>query len=316
MEESGNIKIVFHKDTELLLFDGTVKKVSDVEENDILFGIPPLKNIVKKKYFSKENLYRIITRYGNSFIVGEDTQFLVFDNKNFIFEHINVNQYLFLNNDCKNTLSVHKTHFEYNEFDVDIDPYFVGIILGNVDSLFIKIKHDNNPFFLTSMNETIETLKLKKMYGVKECTILISDISLNDEIKKKYDFLFSSKYIPDDYKKNSIDIRRKLLAGIIDINSVEKSNYIEIRNLNKTLAFDIYNLLFSIGLFHVLIVREKDHYNIQIFGSTSNIRFSTKYEPKPHICNNFKVASMIEKECIVIEVENGNSIVLSDLTVI
>jgi hypothetical protein len=106
------------------------------------------------------------------------------------------------------------------------------------------------------------------------------------------------------------------LTGIIDINSIQKSNYVEIRNLNKTLAFDIYNLLFSIGIFHVLIIKEKGCFNIQIFDDLKHIQFIKEYRPQPHIFNNFKVASIIEKECVVIEVENYSSIVLSDFTIL
>ena len=67
MEENNSIeKFFFHKDTEILLANGTSKKAIDIEENDILLGMSNYNNIVKKKYLSKENLYRIISRYGNS----------------------------------------------------------------------------------------------------------------------------------------------------------------------------------------------------------------------------------------------------------
>lgn len=312
MEEiNTGIEIVFHKDTEILLMNGTSKKAMDIEEKDILVGAPHY-NTVKKKYFSKQNLYRIITRYGNSFIIGENTQFLIYDNKNFILDHIDLKQYLTLDNESRNVFSIHKSIVDYNEIDFKIDPYFIGIFLGNINNFFINIKHHHK-----NIRKTLDTLKLKNISSLNEYVIFISDILLDDEIKKQYKFLFGySKYIPDVCKKNSVNFRRKLLSGIIDINSVEKENYVEIRKLNKSLALDIYNLLFSIGIFHVLMIKENQYYNIQIFGDISNIQFEKKYEPKPFMCNNFKVASIAEKECVVIEVENGNSIVLSDFTII
>jgi len=309
-------KFFFHKDTEILLSNGTLKKVIDIEENDILLGMPNYKNIVKKKYISKENLYRIISRYGNSFVIGENTKFLTFNNKNLTFNHIDIKQYLSFNNDDKNELSIYKSAVEYKEVELPIDPYFIGIFLGNINKLFIKIKDDNNPCFIQSFQETLDTLKLKKISSLNEHIISISDINLDDEIKNTYDFLFVSKCIPDVCKRNSIYFRRKLLTGIIDINSIQKSNYVEIRNLNKDLAFDVYNLLFSIGIFHVLIIKEKDCYNIQIFDDMKHIQFIKEHERKPHMFNNFKVASIIEKECVVIEVENFSSIILSDFTII
>ena len=314
MEESADVKIVFHKDTEILLMNGTFKKAMDIEEKDILVGAP-YHNIVKKKYFSKENLYRIISRYGNSFVVGENTQFLIYDNKNCIFDHIDVKHYLMMDNENKNTVSIHKTIVDYNEIELKIDPYILGVFIGNTNNFFIHIK--NTTEIMKSIVKTIDILKLKKISTSNEYIIFISDVLLDDEIKKQYKFLFgSSKYIPEFCKKNSATFRRKLLAGIIDINSVEKENCVEIRHLNKNVALDVYNLLFSIGIFHVLMIKENQYFNIQIFGDISNIQFEKKYEPKPFMCNNFKVASIAEKECVVIEVENGNSIVLSDFTII
>ena len=128
MEESADVKIVFHKDTEILLMNGTFKKAMDIEEKDILVGAP-YHNIVKKKYFSKENLYRIISRYGNSFVVGENTQFLIYDNKNCIFDHIDVKHYLMMDNENKNTVSIHKTIVDYNEIELKIDPYILGVFI-------------------------------------------------------------------------------------------------------------------------------------------------------------------------------------------
>ena len=314
MEESADVKIVFHKDTEILLMNGTLKKAMDIEEKDILVGAP-YHNIVKKKYFSKENLYRIISRYGNSFVVGENTQFLIYDNKNCIFDHIDVKHYLTMDNENKNTISIHKTIVDYNEIELRIDPYILGLFIGNTNNFFIHVKNTKN--IMKSIQRTIDILKLKKISTSNEHIIFISDVMLDDEIKTRYKFLFgSSKYIPEYCKKNSVNFRRKLLSGIIDINSVEKENYVEIRNLNKTLALGIYNLLFSIGIFHVLMIKENQYFNLKIFGDISSIQCEKNYEPKPFMYNNFKVASIAEKECVVIEVENGNSIVLSDFTII
>ena len=39
MNNNNTEKFFFHKDTEILLSDGTFKKVIDIEENDILLGM-------------------------------------------------------------------------------------------------------------------------------------------------------------------------------------------------------------------------------------------------------------------------------------
>ena len=51
-EDDEIIKIILHPDSEIITSDGTVKKVSDVEENDVLLGSSHC-NVVFKKYLSE-----------------------------------------------------------------------------------------------------------------------------------------------------------------------------------------------------------------------------------------------------------------------
>ena len=314
-DEDRVVKIVFHKDTELLLSDGTSKKTIDIQENDILLGTHDT-NIVVNKYFAKENLYRIITRYGNGFIIGENTQFLTYNNSSRVFEQIDIKQYSLLNNEQKKSFSIYKTVVEFQDEELNIDPYFLGLFLGNTNKLFVKIKYNDDIFLKDMILESIKTLKFKTFISENEITILISDILIDNDIKILYHFMFYSKFIPDNYKKNSINFRRQILAGIIDINSVEKSNYIEIRKLEKKIALDICNICFSIGIFHIMLIKEKEHFNIKIFDDISRIPLIKKFIPKQYMCNNFKVATIVEKDCVVLEFKKLNSLILSDFTVV
>ena len=314
-DEDRVVKIVFHKDTELLLSDGTSKKTIDIQENDILLGTHDT-NIVVNKYFAKENLYRIITRYGNGFIIGENTQFLTYNNSSRVFEQIDIKQYSLLNNEQKKSFSIYKTVVEFQDEELNIDPYFLGLFLGNTNKLFVKIKYNDDIFLKDMILESIKTLKFKTFISENEITILISDILIDNDIKILYHFMFYSKFIPDNYKKNSINFRRQILAGIIDINSVEKSNYIEIRKLEKKIALDICNICFSIGIFHIMLIKEKEHFNIKIFDDISRIPLIKKFIPKQYMCNNFKVATIVENDCVVLEFKKLNSLILSDFTVV
>ena len=314
-DEDRVVKIVFHKDTELLLSDGTSKKTIDIQENDILLGTHDT-NIVVNKYFAKENLYRIITRYGNGFIIGENTQFSTYNNSSRVFEQIDIKQYSLLNNEQKKSFSIYKTVVEFQDEELNIDPYFLGLFLGNTNKLFVKIKYNDDIFLKDMILESIKTLKFKTFISENEITILISDILIDNDIKILYHFMFYSKFIPDNYKKNSINFRSQILAGIIDINSVEKSNYIEIRKLEKKIALDICNICFSIGIFHIMLIKEKEHFNIKIFDDISRIPLIKKFIPKQYMCNNFKVATIVEKDCVVLEFKKLNSLILSDFTVV
>lgn len=319
--QHDSVKVIFHSDTELLLGDGNSKKIIDIEVGDIIAGLMH-PTVVLKKYHSSQNLYRIVTRYGNSFIVGENNQFLIFNNTNRLFEQIDVKQFECLTNLQKSVLSIYKTGINFEEratTPFNIDPYYIGILIGNTHKFVIKFNCEDDVFMKIEVLETLDILKLKHyVINGQEIVIFISKIFIEDDIKDKYDFIFGeTKYLPDVYKKNSLRIRHRILAGILDINSVQKSNYTEIRNLEKKLAKEIYGILFSVGIFHVILVKESHLYNIKIYGNIDQIPYNKTNLVSSHIiCNNFKVAPIIEKDCFVLEFDSLTSVVLSDFTVI
>ena len=319
--DSSFVKLVLDKDAEILIHDASIKKVIELKENDILLGLPT-NNTILKVYKSTENLYRIITRYGNSFIIGEHTQFLTFNNIKNIYQQINIKLFSELNNEEKQYISIHKISINYDEKKVDIEPYLVGILLGNTDKIFIKIRLENkNGFLKSKMIEVLRQLKLKYFHTDVDIIIFISSSHIDNDILKKYNFIFEKKYIPANYKYNSLNIRNQLIAGIIDINSNLNylKNSIDIINLDKDLAIDIYNLFFSIGLYQVVLVKNNSLYNIEIYNNLNSIQLHLKYYPPKEsiLCNNFKIAPIKNKDCVVLEFNNiSSSIILSDLTIV
>ena len=65
-----------------------------------------------------------------------------------------------------------------------------------------------------------------------------------------------------------------------------------------------------------MLIKEKEHFNIKIFDDISRIPLIKKFIPKQYMCNNFKVATIVEKDCVVLEFKKLNSLILSDFTVV
>lgn len=171
------------------------------------------------------------------------------------------------------------------------------------------------------MIEVLRQLKLKYFHTDVDIIIFISSSHIDNDILKKYNFIFEKKYIPANYKYNSLNIRNQLIAGIIDINSNLNylKNSIDIINLDKDLAIDIYNLFFSIGLYQVVLVKNNALYNIEIYNNLNSIQLHLKYYPPKEsiLYNNFKIAPIKNKDCVVLEFNNiSSSIILSDLTIV
>ena len=73
------------KDTDILLFDGTIKKVQDITVNDLLMGDDSTPRKIIKLIRGKAQMYNITTKKGESYIVnGDHILCLQYTNKNTI----------------------------------------------------------------------------------------------------------------------------------------------------------------------------------------------------------------------------------------
>lgn len=322
-EDEGIVRIVLHLDAEIIMSDGNIKKSIDIEENDILLGSSNL-NIVFKKKMSETNLYRVIPRYGNSFVVSDHSQFLIFNNITSQYDLMDINLFNTLNNEQKQYLSINKSSIDYFEKNVNIDPYFVGLFIGNDNENFININLNDD--YISKKNRLKEsTNKLKLRYFTDDLTktITILKMFFDEQISEEYYDFLVEKNIPEIYMKNSINIRRQLLAGIIDINSDKHSNYIEINNLTRKMANLIYNLCFSIGLYHIHLIIKGKSCSIKIFDDLDEIPLLIKKDyylssssKNIFLYNNFKIAPIVEKKCVVLIFKELSNIILSDFTMI
>lgn len=139
--------------------------------------------------------------------------------------------------------------------EVPIDPYFIGVWLGDGTS--------REPSVTTIDSEIIDYLqKIATEYEVKLCIFEKGGVKLAKLVGKssretshknflltemKKLNLLDNKHIPLIYKSNSRDIRLKLLAGLIDTDGYVKSNCYEIIQKSEAIAKDIRDLCRSLG---------------------------------------------------------------------
>ena len=152
----------------------------------------------------------------------------------------------------RNSLS-YKVGIEFNKRNIQLDPYILGLWLGdghssaaritNQDATILKylnenlIKYDCFLKFISNYEYSFHTLKEYTRNGRKNniTTIL-----------RNYNLL-NNKHIPDDYKINSRENRLKLLAGLIDSDGYYYCKTYEIFQKNNSLAKDIVYLAKSLG---------------------------------------------------------------------
>ncbi len=294
-------------DTELVLFDGSIKKVQDVKVGDKLMGDDSTERNVLGLARGIEPMYEIKLSDGDSFTCNEShilclkynvkpriinnknrNRFQVswFDNKeikmksksfnyknndkercfneaNILLEekllkqesdfNISVKDFLTLSKYLQRNSLSYKVGIEFNERNIQLDPYILGLWLGdghssaaritNQDATILKylnenlIKYDCFLKFISNYEYSFHTLKEYTRNGRKNniTTIL-----------RNYNLL-NNKHIPDDYKINSRENRLKLLAGLIDSDGYYYCKTYEISQKNNSLAKDIVYLAKSLG---------------------------------------------------------------------
>lgn len=170
-------------------------------------------------------------------------------------EFINLDKY-----SKRTTYGIRSKGLQYHYKEVPISPYILGTWLGDGFTGQTRwiVNTQKDPEILVELESYAKEKNYKISYH-KTQTDSATRISLSNGIKrwKKSDLaiflqelgIYKEKRIPAEYLYNSTEIRRQLLAGIIDTDgSKSKDGVIEIGMSRKELVEDIALLARSIGL--------------------------------------------------------------------
>ena len=152
--------------------------------------------------------------------------------------------------DC--TIPIHSA-VEFEHKDTKVDPYVFGLLLG--DGCF-RVPNCNSKTYFTSSDEDFKTYKKYIPYNWIKYNNTKCGYNLNiphfKDILETYGLYFKKseeKFIPEEYKINSIDVRINLLKGILDSDgTVTPEGKIEIVITSKKLIEDIKWICDSLGI--------------------------------------------------------------------
>lgn len=258
------------KDTPVLMFDGTIKKVQDIVVGDLLMGDDSTPREVLTLARGEDNLYKVTPIKGDSYVVNSDHILSLKESPDsagyFIkgkVRDVSVKEYLKMSNFYKHHLKGYRVPVEFkNDVVLPIDPYLIGFWLGNGSK---DVPRVSTPFkeALDYIDNLVEPLGLsvKKVCGDNVDYGITCDRNseLYNKLKDKHHpnlfldslralNLIENKHIPDIYKFSSRENRLKLIAGIIDSDgySDKKMEY-DLLFTNKKLAEDVVFLVKSLG---------------------------------------------------------------------
>jgi len=130
----------FGKGTPILMYDGTVKNVEDIEVGDLLIGPDSKPRTVLSLARGREEMYKIVPRRGGNSFVCNASHKLALKYVRYRKSHKNYGKYLdievkdFLNlpeSEKKHLRIYHSGPIEYSKKELLIDPYITGVWLGN-----------------------------------------------------------------------------------------------------------------------------------------------------------------------------------------
>ena len=264
-------------DTPILMYDGTVKPVQDIIVGDLLMGPDSQPRRVESLARGRENMYKITPKNGDPWVCNEShilslkTRHRVSQTKKlpcgnrisciYSGEVINIPliEYLLKSPYFKHHTRLWKTAVEFNnQKELLIDPYFLGLWLGDGSSATTQITNIDEEI-IAYIYAYAEKLDLKVRIYCKTDTKttsfnLTKGIYTGKRVKnillnglKQYS-LIQNKHIPQDYLTASREDRLQILAGLLDTDgSLYRDNVFEIMQKNPHLSKDIVFLARSLG---------------------------------------------------------------------
>lgn len=282
------------KGTPVMMANGRCKPVENIVVGDRLMGPDSLPRRVRTLGRGHAPLYKVVQRNGDSYVCNGDHILAVQ-----VFEHhglwprtrystetktITVDNYLKLSRHKKPNYRGYKVGIELPEQPVPLDPYFVGLWLGDGSV--------GRPAITTADPEIVDFIfKFAAFHGLEirterqksKCSILHLRIppwprtcacgkphycggfcqkcfnalrrsgrrpkGRGHPVKQALRALgiLNSKALPDAYKFNSRKVRLGVLAGLVDSDGFSGGRFIEITQVSKNLADDICWLARSLG---------------------------------------------------------------------
>lgn len=284
--------------TKVVMFDGSLKNVEDIEVGDQLMGDDSTPRNVLSLARGREKMYWVRQNKGIDYRVNESHILSLKrsrnerNHKHGDILNISVKEYNEKSNKFHSNYKGYKVAINFLEQHLEIDPYFLGLWLGDgtCSNVGISTKDKEVVEFLKSYADELN-LQVTKSKNKDKCPVYSitsgqrggyykDDNSLQTRLRK-LDVL-DNKHIPHHYIQNSKQNRLELLAGLLDSDGYydEKFNVFEIVQKDKKLAYQIKYLADTLG-FRVSIKTKKakikkigyecDVYRLRIVGKLDTI---------------------------------------------
>ncbi len=300
-------------ETKVLLHDGRIKEAKDVSISDQLMGPDSKPRKIKEIKTGLDTSYKIIPKKGWEPWTCSSGHKLVlnYGNNGFYFNWngrkykggdtviMTIDSYLKLNKTNKKHLTLMKVPIEYDFKRTYIDPYLLGLWLGDGHKANMTITNIDPEI----INHLMTTYNGIARYVVPKKRTPNVRIKTFHGLLRHYG-LKKNKHIPKDYLVNDRKSRLQLLAGLIDSDghATIKGNRqnCEITQKNERLAKDIHRLATELGFYCSMAIKKAtmrrkdgtmyvcDVYRLNLFGDLCDVPTKVPRKQFPRIEKHHK----------------------------
>lgn len=352
MEKEGNLVIIAarpgngkcHKiDTQILMFDGSIKKVQDIVVGDLVMGPDSKPRTVLSLGRGREEMYKITPTKGESFVVNKSHILSLKISSTYSKEHtkgqvvnLTVEDYLTKNSKFKHQAKLWRTGVEFEPKELEYDPYWVGLWLGDGSVGKTEITKDEPELWAYYEEFSKEYgLTISKKSPENRChgaSFIVGKGNVNPLLNFVRGLVVNSeKRVPRNYLTSSRDQRLRLLAGLLDSDGYFSDGYFEISTKHKGLSEDILYLARSLGFAAYCKIKNKSiketgftgqYYIISISGDVSLIptkikrkQASIRLQKKNVLLTGFTVESVGEDDFYGFTLDGDHLYLMGDFTV-
>ena len=286
------------KGTKVLMYSGELKNVEDVQVGEQLMGDDSTPRNVLSLARGREEMYWVRQNKGIDYRVNKSHILSLKRSRNEgkhkhgDILNIEVSDYIAKSNKFKTNYKGYKVAVDFSEKEMEIEPYFLGLWLGDGTSSNVEIATQDSEIvsYLGKYADRLSLL-LNSHFADGKCPMyrigkgytggdVKKDISLQKKLRDMN--LLNNKHIPQNYLLNSRKNRLELLAGLLDSDGYydDKFHVMEIVQKSKALSEQIKFLTDSLGFrcsFNSKIARIKsigyecEVYRVRIVGNLDEI---------------------------------------------
>ncbi len=218
------------KGTRVVMFDGSLKKVEDVRVGDVLMGPDSCPRYVTSLARGREQMVWVRQRHGMDYRVNKSHILSLKRSRNpnkGEVVNLSIKEWLSKSDKFRSNFKGYKVGIELLEVPVPVEPYFLGLWLGDgaTNSVRITMQDQEVVDYLYSYAERLELRVSVDAQGERCPSYAITrgqrggsaeDAALSLQGQLASLGLLGHKHIPDVYLHNSKRCRLELLAGLID----------------------------------------------------------------------------------------------------